>query len=223
MCRCIKERLSKVFTEVKRHWLTAIANLAVWVGAGVFSYIIWIFGGGRVTFGPLSSYFFICLSIVIAITAALNSGIASILASKSLALTRATTRPFLTLEKAEYDPHMPEIILYICNTGALPGDRVSAEIFFMRLIDDRQLITGSISYPLPSIFPKEEKILAAVINNDTVQYINSGEEARILVSIKYQSVEKECNTRRMLRWPTGKEARQHPLRLEVLEEGNYWD
>ncbi len=208
----------------RRNWLLII----VVVGEVILACLIWLsgdwfFGGSRQTFGPLNSYIFIWFSIVIATIAALNSVRASDVASKSLELTRATQRPFLTLAKAEYNPHGPEVILYICNTGALPGDEVLVEIFFLQSISDMLPITGSISYPLPSIFPNEEKILAAVSNPDMVSFINSGAEARIFVTIKYRSIEKECNTRRMLRWPTGREARQHPLRLEALEEGNYWD
>lgn len=230
MFKKLKRRLGVVFNQIKLHKSITIANLAVVVSFGVLAYLIWIFGGGRVTFGPLNSYFFIWLSIIIAITAALNTIIASIIArnslrvtQRSLELTRATTRPFFTLTKAEYNPHGPEVVLYICNTGALPGNKVLVEIFFLRQIGDKLPITGAIEYPLPSIFPNEEKILAAVSNPGMVNYINSGAEARIFVTIKYRSIEKECNTRRMFRWPTGREARQHHLRLEVLEENNYWD
>ncbi len=210
--------MRKTVDKIRHNWkaiLSSVCILAIF--SGFYFYINWIWDtqGQNATLSQISLF----IAAIVAIVALWSIKITR----DSLRLTRAVTRPFLTLEKAEYDPHMPEIILYVCNTGALPGDGVSVEIFFWRLIDDRLLIIGSISHPLPSIFPKEEKILASVINQDMLKYINSGEEARILVSIKYQSIEKECNTRRMLRWPTGKEARQHPLRLEVLEEGNYWN
>jgi len=185
-----------------KHRLKVLAILVILVAS--MSFLAWVSD----TDGK--EYALTWVAVIIAAIAALAALGSLQVTRDSLVLTRTTTRPFLTLEKAEYNPHMPEVVLYICNTGALPGDKVLVEIFFLQSISDMLPITAAIEYPLPSIFPNEEKIVAAVLNPDMVNYINSGEEARIFVTIKYRSLEKECNTRRMLRWPSGREYRQHP-------------
>ncbi len=211
-----------MFAEIKRHWLIVILNSAVLVVGVLLSCLIWNFGGGRVTFGPLNSYFFICLAIIIATLAALNAGISSIVASKSLELTRATIRLFLTLTEAEYSPFFLKVLLRICNTGALPGNEVSIEILLIEPKDEEGS-RKSINKTLPSVFPNEEKRLELEINPEFRNLIDSEVETiRCLVEIKYCWQEKECWTKRIIGWPSEREARQHPIKLEVLAEGSGW-
>jgi len=206
MSRRVKERLSKGFAEVKSHWLIAIANLAVWLGGGVLSYIIWVLGGGRVTFGPLGSYSFICLSIVIAITAALNSGIASIIASKSLALTRATTeltgtttRPFLALKDSYISPQIT-VILVVKNTGTLPAENGTFKVDIISIPEpDKPDIMHESEIPL--IFPNDQITMEFPISEPIVQFpkarpdfvnlVNSGKEIHFRLEMNYRSFEKE--------------------------------
>lgn len=209
---------------MKRKEISWAAILAVTIIFGVLItgmlfYLNWAWATYGRDYALSSASLFVAIIVGLAVIYTLK------LTRDSLVLPRATTRPFLTLEKAEYDPHMPEVILYVRNTGALPANEVLVESFFMtEIFDDmKPIIISGIKYPLPSIFPQEEKIMAGVLSKDLVNRINSGSETRIIVKIKYRSTEKECETRRTLRWPTGRETRQHPLRLEVLEEGNYWD
>ena len=199
MCRRLKERLSKGFAEVKSHWLIAIANLAVWVGGVVLSYMIWVLGGGRVTFGPLNSYFFICLAIVIAITAALNSGIAAIIASKSLALTRATTRPFLTLKDSYISPQIT-VKLVVKNTGTLPAENgtFKVDMFSVPEPNKPDIIHES---EIPLIFPNDEITMEFPVSQPAVQFpkarpdfvklVNSGKEIHFRLEMNYRSFEKK--------------------------------
>jgi len=94
--------------QLKRHWAIIISNFAILLGVGGIACLIWFsgdwfFAGSRETFGPLNSYIFIWVSIAIAAIAALNAGTASIIASRSLRLTRATTRPFLNVADPKLD------------------------------------------------------------------------------------------------------------------------
>ncbi len=141
---------------------------------------------------------------------------------ESLELTRAATRPFLTLTEAEYSPYFLKVLLRICNTGALPGNEVSIEILLIEPKDEEGS-RKSINKTLPSVFPNEEKRLELEVNPEFRNLIDSEVETiRCLVEIKYCWQEKECWTKRIIGWPSEREARQHPIKLEVLAEGSGW-
>ena len=115
-----------------------------------------------------------------------------------------------------------KVLLHICNTGALPGNEVSIEILLLEPKDEEGL-RKSITKTLPSVFPNEEKRLELEINPEFRNLIDSEVETiRCLVGIKYCWQEKECWTKRIIGWPSEREARQHPIKLEVLAEGSGW-
>jgi hypothetical protein len=221
MCRRVKEELSKGFAEVKRHWLIAIVNLAVWVGGGVFSYIIWIFGGGRETFGPLNSYIFIWLSIVIASTAALNSAVASVIASKALELTRATTRPFLTYLVGgivlDEGNKVAFLRIVVSNKGNLPAENPFLQILQVTHRSEageptgtqelrnsipepsklRELLKDKKKMPDATFFPDETRQSTITFGPDMLREYQQSKCVAIAVVISYQSMQREYET---IRW-----------------------
>ena len=116
-------------------------NLILLVGEVIFASLIWLIFGGRQTFGPLNTYVIVCVSVVIASIAALNSIFASINARdsltatrKSLELTRKMIRPFLSMS----DVMIPvsrigdnvTLTFKIENSGSLPSNDAHADIDF---------------------------------------------------------------------------------------------
>jgi len=200
----------------------AVVLSAVLIIGGILSWLIWTLGGGRETFGPLSSYFFICLSIVIATIAALNAAIASVVASKSLELTRATTRPFLTITGGKYEGVMQRMQLRIENTGLLPADDMSLEI---ETIEPKNIVSSLVKLIdiSTSIFPNEYKTEIIAVNAKLSAEINSGAELKVLVKITYYFEGEPHHTNRMLHLPPSKSGRQAEEQLDFLSEGNYWD
>jgi len=89
-----------------------LTNVIIFVFIVIVAVIIWLSGdwlyaGSRETFGPLNSYIFVWISILIASIAATNTVIASIMTrdslritEDSLELTRAIQRPFLNIDRA---------------------------------------------------------------------------------------------------------------------------
>ena len=215
MCRCIKEWFSKVFPVPLRHWLELIA--IVWGVGGVFSCIIWFFGGGKETFWSPISYIFVCISILIAITAAWSSIIASIITSKSLELTRATTRPFLTFSEVNFYTvwtalHKgPAVKLVLRNTGSLPAKEVSAELELFQLekkedtgerpifyqYNDRKIIFHHKSN-LSIYFPGEESPVSFFLKPEIWNEIVTSRKTLMEIKIKYQFEQKEYKLVRTL-------------------------
>lgn len=99
----------------------ALASLIWFSGA-------WFFAGSRETFGPLNSYIFIWLSIIIATVAVINSVFATTLANE-------TQRPWLYMiggkitatEKGNKYTVLPFILR---NSGSLPATNIDSHIDF---------------------------------------------------------------------------------------------
>lgn len=88
----------------------------------------WFFAGSRETFGPLNSYIFIWLSIIIATMAVINSVFATTLANE-------TQRPWLYMiggEVTAYERNNRYTVLpfIICNSGSLPATNIDCNIDF---------------------------------------------------------------------------------------------
>jgi len=184
--------------------------------AGIIVYLDWAWDTYGRDYALSLASLFVATAVVIVALWSLK------LTRDSLKLTRATTRPFLTLTEAEYSPFFLKVLLRICNTGALPGNEVSIEILLIEPKDEEGL-RKSINKTLPSVFPNEEKRLELEISPEFRNLIDSEVETiRCLVKIKYCWQEKECWTKRIIGWPSEREARQHPVKLEVLAEGSGW-
>ncbi len=114
---------------LRRH--VVISNLLCLFIESVLATLIWFsgewfFGGSVETFGPLHSYGFIWLSIVIASIAALNSIFSTTISSD-------THRPFLSKEGiVDVIPGTNSVTLRftVTNTGSLPADVANTQIRF---------------------------------------------------------------------------------------------
>ena len=164
--------MSKQLSEwFSKNWL--IVNIIVVVTEVILAFLIWFsgdwfFAGSRETFGPLNSYIFIWFSIAIATIAALNSARASVVASKSLELSRATTRPFLNVvggisviwSRNDGSPTpVNYFVIHIGNTGIFPADHVSVVLNVSKTNSDNQKHLFVVEREIPSIcFPGEEII-----------------------------------------------------------------
>jgi len=88
--------------------------------------LVWFIFEGRQTFGPLNTYVIVCLSVVIASIAALNSLLASSIASD-------TQRPFIYTADSINVKRVGDqirLIFNIYNSGSLPGKDVNTDITF---------------------------------------------------------------------------------------------
>ncbi|MCJ7426319.1 MAG: hypothetical protein MUO17_04210 [Dehalococcoidales bacterium] len=132
----------------RRHLLLAhislLAFIAFW--AILFWYLAeWFWGGGRQTFESLHSYGFIWVSIAIASVAALNSMLASSIASEA-------QRPFISLQPGTIPVietvNEITIKLEIKNTGTMPGNDVTADIGFFD--EDEEITEANMSKKYPT-------------------------------------------------------------------------
>lgn len=88
----------------------------------------WFFAGSRETFGPLNSYIFIWLSIIIATMAAINSIFATTLANE-------TQRPWLYMIGDKVTPdernnRYTALPFILSNSGSLPATNIHCDIDF---------------------------------------------------------------------------------------------
>jgi len=89
---------------------------------------------------------------------AIFAGIAAILATQALGLTRSTTRPFLALQpgeaSAESKGHVVTQEVSIMNTGSLPANILTAELTFFG--EDEEITEDNVSkqYPKQSEPPR---------------------------------------------------------------------
>lgn len=106
----------------------------------IVAWLIWFIFGDRQTFGPLNTYVIVCLSVVVASIAALNSMFASVSARDSLVATRESLelttkmiRPFLSLSDVipvSRKGNSVTLTLKITNSGSLPSKDTHANIDF---------------------------------------------------------------------------------------------
>ncbi len=128
----------------------------------------WFFAGSVETFGPLSSYILIWLSIVVASIAACGTTLAFStsydsfnitkesldVTKKALELTRAMTRPFLSYQTGDalmIKTDNEIIAKYsITNSGSLPASEVDYDITFFDIDENITEDNQSIKYPIPN-------------------------------------------------------------------------
>lgn len=194
--------MSKQLSEwFSKNWL--IVNIIVVVAEVILAFLIWFsgdwfFAGSRETFGPLNSYIFIWFSIAIATIAALNSARASVVASKSLELSRATTRPFLNVVGisviwARNDGSPTPVnyfVIHIGNTGIFPADHVSVVLNVSKTNSDNQKHLFVVEGEIPSIcFPGEEinnLIFRETKEKEQLSVANQ-DKLKVIIKISYQN------------------------------------
>jgi len=217
-----------------RNWL--IVNIIVVVGEISLACLIWFSGewflaGSRETFGPLNSYIFIWLSIVIATIAALNTVMASLIASKSLELSRATTRPSLTLQEADIIAPETLVRLVVKNTGTLPAENGKFKVNIIPIQEpDRPEII--LEGEIPLLFPNDEMglflptdkeiIQVPMTTSDFASLVNSGTEIHFRLEMKYRSFEKEYVYGKVLKLPPRQKGRKALANLVSVEGSSYY-
>jgi hypothetical protein len=199
----------------RRHIIrTNLALIGIEVGV---AFLVWFIFDGRQTFGPLNTYVIVCLSVVVASIAALNSMFASVSAhdslvttQESLELTRATQRPFLSLYP-EPRPVISEtnkalIEFKIQNSGSLPASDVKAELTFYDKNDEVTEDNRSKKYPSESqltgsflVFPNtyiHEEYELNLSDIDDVKLLQNMERGNIKfrIHITYKNLDSECLT-----------------------------
>ena len=193
----------------------------------------WFFDGSRQTFGPLNSYIIIWFSIVIATIAALNSVRASDVASKSLELSRATTRPFLNVvgisviwSRNDGSPTpVNYFVIHIGNTGIFPADHVSVILNVSKTNNDNQKHLFVVEGEIPSIcFPGEEinNLIFRETKEEEQLTVAKLDKLKVMIEISYQNkltyqFHKTIRSYLAQYFPTAQRA-PTPLR-----EGDYWD
>ena len=178
-----------------------------------------------------------CLSVLIASIAALNSIFSSVIdqeslatTSESLGLTRATQRPFLNVVAPVYYSLYPatisKIAPAICNKGVFPAEKVSVQCAVCHNALNAKKHLLALEEENPSIHFPDETIRYTFEekgSDPNALKIKSGDELRVYITISYknkltQNKHKtvrsyliQCNP------PTDKAA------LIPLPEGDYWD
>jgi len=240
--------LRKLIEWYKRNIIIAI--FTVLIIEAIIAYLFWSLGGSRQTFGPLSSYGLIWLSIAIASIAAITSVFSSISTRDSLAvtrqsleLTRATTRPFLTFRKVDFFMSLPEseprLQILICNLGSLPATEILVRIGFEYITNDGQSIRtdsdvimalrkilGSNGHPevkIASLFPKEETFATFFIPSTLPETIAKNKQTLIDIQIEYRFAQIQFKTFRTLLLNTQKKRGQQQIRHEFVSDKEYWD
>ncbi|MDH5364544.1 MAG: hypothetical protein OEW82_05195 [Dehalococcoidia bacterium] len=164
---------------------------AIWVA--VFAFAVYL----GVMHGIAISLAFI--SIIVATFFASRS---LVLTSKSLELTRATTRPFLTL--SGYKVILPssrvdmEIVLLIRNTGSLPADSVSIDVILAAVNDADETERQLEKYELVKnaiYFPTIDETLHVVPSSDISKLIlDEKAKIRIIMNYQHRLVKENCQT-----------------------------
>jgi len=183
----------------------------------------WFFSGSRVTFGPLNSYVFIWVSIFVASAAALNSLLASSIASE-------VQRPFLNISKIYVQwsrtDGQPSTINYfvvdVLNAGVFPADNVSVDFNIWRENIDKK------KYPL-IIKRSTTSVYFPSLDNITLFFEEPVEEEKIVVDSggKLQ-VKTVLSYRNKLTNRTHKTVREYKVQhtnndLTPIPERDYWD
>lgn len=245
MCKPIKE-----FVKSGKASLKLIISLTVIVvGAEVIIAILiwfsgdWFLGGSRQTFGPLHNYGFIWLSIVIASIAALNSWIMSHVASKSLELTRATQRPFLTyvVDNLILDESgTASLKIIVSNKGNLPAEKPLLQLFqvahwsktgepstdtdkLKQSIPEpsklKEVLRDKKKEPDATYFPGEARPFTFTFGPNMLQIYKNSKCAAMAVLIFYQSMQREYET---IRWFLNDKSKPHKLQFTTIPEKDYY-
>ena len=136
--------MRKALDKIKHHW-KILTILTTYVAICLF--LTWVFD----KYGPNIALMWVAVIIAaIAAIVALESLRAITkslkLTQDSLKLTRATTRPFLNVSMPNTILFQSELRLVICNTGALPADKVEI-LCTLRTIENEVVIK---EYELPA-------------------------------------------------------------------------
>ena len=207
-----------------------LTNIAIVIVGVNFAVIVWrsgdwFFAGSVQTFGPLNNYAFICLSLVIAAIAALNSVFATTIASD-------TGRPFLNVSRisAQFngDGINPSPIRYfmvgVDNTGNYPADQVSITLEIWKTTDNNKhkLILDGEETPIyfPNVGNPNLRFLETNDNNTLTT--NVGEKLHTKIEVAYYNKLKQSKHRTIRSYWTeyNNTANHEPTPIPAED---YWD
>jgi hypothetical protein len=197
-------------------------NIAVLLVENLLAWRIWISWNGRETFETLNGYIFAWVSIELGSIAIVTSIIASLIASNSLRLTRATTRPFLTylVKGIEFDEKNKVVLLqiFVSNKGNLPAEKpaLQARQYFYQSKPEKSPIDMEEwiqNLPKPgelkklfkdedkksaaTYFPAEERNFNFEFGGSSIPDYQKSQRTAIGIAIFYQSMQREYET---IRW-----------------------
>ena len=202
---------------MNREWFRRIWPWITIIGVAVISFLVYL----GLKHGIAIS--FAVLSIVVATFFASRS---LKLTQDSLELTRITTRPFLNITSAVYQP--PKTLeLIICNTGTLPADSNTFQVIFSQTNDfsgtnDINNLSGSVIHESSPIFPGEKQQWDLYLVKDRAEYVNGGNEFYFKIDIIYTYFGKEHGlTSRVSHLPKSDKRRKRTT-FSILSEGSSW-
>lgn len=219
--------MKQLLNGVKNHWLITSLNSLIIV---IFAILSWNALG--------TDYFLTTISVGIAALAALNAAIASVIASnssalaqKSLAMTRATQRPFLniqvnlvkgmSLDRAIFE-------LAVQNTGNFPADCVIVEcIWFIHKDDHIEDCSLELEKVNPAIvFPSgETRTTYLVKGSENVDKLTvPGSRVKVTANYHNKLTEQRHTTRRTFRIAFASATSSiNTAQAIVIPEEDYWD
>lgn len=233
---------------IKNNWRLLLVvlsvNIIVLLIEGLLARYLWVSWNGRVTFGPLNGYIFLWVSIGIGSIAIVNSTIASLIASNSLKLTRATTRPFLTYlvkdivldesNKAAF------LMIVVSNKGNLPAEKPLLQILQVSYRSEATELstdTGQLRNQIPApsklkellkdkdkksdatYFPGETRNFVFTFGPDALKEYQKSQCIAIGIVIFYQSMQRDYET---IRWFFDDKKKPPEARFKSIPEKDYF-
>jgi len=145
---------------------------------------------------------------------------------ESLELSRATTRPFLSITHIVYQPPKTVEIIF-CNTGALPPDSNTFQAIFSLTNDfsepnDLNKLSIPATHESPPIFPNEKQQWDIYLTQDRADYINSGNEMYLKININYIYNGKEEGITNRVSHLLKSDGGRKREPFSILSEGSFW-
>lgn len=217
--------MRKALDKIKSNWKVLLVTIVVVVA--ICSFIDWIWDKYGQDYALMWVSLFIAVIVAIVALLSLEATRRSLKVTQdSLELTRATTRPFLSITSVVYQPPKTVEIIF-CNTGALPTNSYTSQAIFSQTNDfsklnDLNKLSVPVTHEAPPIFPNEKQQWDLYLAQDRADYINSGNEVYLKIDIKYiYNGKEEGATSRVSYLPKSDKGRVR-LPFSILSEGSSW-
>lgn len=182
----LKSRICSLFTSVKAYLIKhKIVTLALALLLFIAIFIVLIFEGIA-----------IALSFM-AVIAAISS---LIITSKSLELTRATTRPFLTLKsnRVKMTENGAEITMVLTNVGSLPADTERIQVTWCTTSDELngEQVVAQKDYEQATRMPQQSTDIRHTFDEPRIIELIKVGRMKVYVNIEYRHrlIAKDCST-----------------------------
>jgi len=215
--------MRKTLDKIKSNWKVLLITIVAVVA--ICSFIDWIWD----TYGQ--DYALMWVSLFIAVIVAIVALSSLKITRDSLELTRATTRPFLTLKEADIIAPETLVRLVVKNTGTLPTENGKFKVNIISIQEpDRPEIT--LKGEIPLLFPNDEMGLFLPTDKEIIQIpmptsdfaslVNSGREIHFRLEMKYRSFEKEYVYGKVLKLLPRQKGRKALANLVSVEGSSYY-